>query len=226
MSENKTEVTDYMANLKDIVALETSLCKQEKVLKAFADYTHIPKEPPPYRNTASLGMITLSGTWILFDVFAFFMKYTKIGIGASIFTVALIIFFIVLKVRGTKAYKKLMREYGEYVYVYESVKQLAEANARSRRALEKIYEKSEVYTRYRNLNAVCALYDYLETGKATDIYGSESIYKLYDKEMQKGRIPDKSREIENDITSAEQITEYCEEVNHLLDEIEERNAVV
>lgn len=226
MSENKTEVTDYMAKLKDLVALETSLCKQEKTLKAFADYTYVPKEPPPYRNTASLGMITLSGTWILFDIFAFFMKYTKIGIGASIFTAALIIFFIVLKVRGTKAYKKLMKEYEEYVHVYELVNQLAELNARARRVLETLYEKSDIYTRCRNLNAVCALYEYLETGKAKDIYGPEGVYRLYDKEMQKGRIPDKRREIENDITSAEQIGEYCKEVNDLLDEIEERNAVV
>lgn len=226
MGENRMEITDYMASLKDIVTLETLLCKQEKILKAFGDYTHVPKEPPPYRNTASLGMITLSGTWILFDIFAFFMKYTKVGIGASIFTVALIIFFIVLKVRGTKAYKRLMAEYKEYVYVYELVQQLTELSSRTRRVLETLYEKSEIYTRCRNLNAVCALYDYLETGKATAIYGAESVYNLYDKDMQKGRIPDKSREIENDIISAEQIDVYCKEVNGLLDEMEKRNAIV
>lgn len=219
MSEYKSEVTKYMEELKDIVALEVAKCKQEKVLKAYADYMHIPKEPPPYRNTASLGMITLSGTWILFDAFAFYMKYTKIGIVTSIFTGALILFFIVLQVRGTKAYKRLMTEYEEYVYVYELVKQLAESNERTRRELERLYEKSEVHIRYRNLNAVCALYDYLESKRATDLYGAESIYKLYDKEMKKGHIPDKSREIENNITSAEQIAEYCKEVNRLLDRL-------
>lgn len=225
MSEMKMEITEYMANLKDIVALEASLCKQEKILKAFADYTNVPKEPPPYRNTASLGMITLSGTWILFDIFAFYMKYTKVGIGASIFTIALMIFFIVLKVRGTGAYKRLMAEYKEYVYVYELVQQLTELNSRTRRVLETLYEKSEVYTRCRNFNAVCALYDYLETGKTTAIYGAEGVYKMYDRDMQKGRIPDKSQEIENDIISAEQIDVYCKEVNVLLEEIEERNTV-
>ena len=226
MNENidnpeKKQIEEYLTELKDIVALETSLCKQEKVAKAYADFTYVPKEPPQYKNRASLGMISLSATWVLFDVFAFFMKYTKVGIGASIFTAALIIFFIVIQMRGMKAHEKLMKEYAEYTHVYELVQQLTEPNSRTRRVLEKLYEKSAVYTRYRNLNAVCAIYDYLETGKATDIYGSESVYKLYDKEMQMGRVPDKSREIENDIISAEQITEYCKEVNRLLDEIEE-----
>lgn len=50
---------------------------------------------------------------------------------------------------------------------------------------------------------------------------------LYEKsEVQKGCIPDKSLEIENDIISAEQIDVYCKEANGLLDEIEERNAFV
>lgn len=229
MSGNENEkksIDEYIMELKDIVALETSLCKQEKVAKAYAEYTCAPKEPPQYRNRASLGMISLSITWMIFDAFAFFMKYTKVAIGASIFTAALVIFFIVLEARGKKAQKKLMTEYAEYARVYELVQQLAEPNMRTRRLLERLYEKSVVYTRYRNLNAVCALYDYLESGKVTEIYGSESVYNFYDKEAQKGRIRDREQEIENDITSAEQITEYCREVNRLLDEIEERSAVV
>lgn len=229
MSENnmdsisKKTVEEYMEELEDIAALELSLCKQEKVKKAYADYTHVPKEPPPYRNRASLGMISLSVTWILFDVFAFFMKYTKIGIGASIFTGTLIIFFIVLKMRGTKAYQKLMTEYEEYSHAYELVKQLEEVNQRTRRMLENLYEKSEIYPRYHNLNAVCALYDYLKSGKAAAVHGSESVYRIYDKELQKGCVPDRSREIENDISSVEQIAGYCREVNRLLDDIESKH---
>lgn len=218
----KESVDKYMAKLKNIAALEMSLCRQEKVLEAYGDYTHVPVEPPPYRNRASLGMISLSATWVLFDVFAFFTGYTRIGIGASLFTGALILFFIILKLRGTRAYKKLMAEYEEYVRVYGLVRQLEETGRRTRRILEGMYEKSGVYSRCRNLNAVCALYDFLETGRASAISGPEGVYKLYDKEFQKGRIPDKSREIENDIASEEQMDEFCKEVNHLLDEMEER----
>lgn len=221
--DEKKSVEEYTAELKDIVMLEISLCRQEKTAKVFEDYTYAPKEPPQYRNRASLGMISLSVTWVLFDIFAFFTKYTKIGIVTSIFTVALIIFFIVLKVRGTGAYKKLLTEYEEYCHAYELVKLLEEPNQRTRRMLERLYENSAVYERYQNLNAVCAIYDYLESGRAADIYGSESVYRLYDKELQKGKVPDKSREIESSITSVEQIPEYCRETERLLDEIENRN---
>ena len=190
--DEKKSVEEYMAELKDIVMLETSLCRQEKTLKAYADYTYVPQAPPQYRNRASLGMISLSVTWVLFDIFAYFMKYTKVSVGASIFTAALIIFFIALQRRGIKANQKLLAEYEEY----------------------------------RNLNAVCAIYDYLESGRASDIYGSESVYRLYDKEMQKGNIPDKSREIESNITSAEQIPEYYREIECLIDDIEKRNQII
>lgn len=102
MDERKS-VEEYMAELGDIVRLEISLCGQEKTAGAFADYTYIPKEPPQYRNRASLGMISLSVTWVLFDVFAFFMGHEKVAAGASVFTAALIIFFVVLQMRGIKA---------------------------------------------------------------------------------------------------------------------------
>lgn len=221
--DGKKPVEEYMAELRDIVLLEMLLCRQKKTEEAYTDYTYIPKEPPQYRNRASLGMISLSVTWILFDIFAFFMDYSKIGIGASIFTAALIIFFLVLRARGTKAYQKLLKEYEEYCHVYELVKLLEEPQQRTRRVLESLYEKSAVYDRYRNLNAVCAIQDYLESGRASSIYGPKSVYRLYDKEAQKGNVPDKTREIESEICSVEQIPEYCKKTEELLNEIEERN---
>ena len=220
--DEKKSVEDYMAELGDIVKLEMSLCRQIKTAGAFADYTYVPKEPPQYRNRASLGMIALSVTWVLFDIFAFFTGYMKIGVGASIFTAALIIFFIVLKMRGMRAYRKLLKEYEEYCHAYELVKLLDEPDQRTRRLLESLYEKSAVYERYRNLNAVCAIYDYLESGRASSIYGPESVYRLYDKEAQKGNIPDKSQEIESGVHDVEQIPGYCREIEELLNEIEKK----
>lgn len=221
MDERKS-VEEFTAELRDIVRLEMSLCRQEKIAKSFADYHYIPKVPPQYRNRASLAMISLSVTWALFDIFAFFMGHTKVAVVTSIFTVALVIFFIVLQRRGIKANQKLMAEYEEYCHVYHLVKLLEEPNQRTRRALESLYGRSAVYERYRNLNAVCAICDYLESGRASDIYGPESVYRLYDKEMQKGKVSDKSREIGSGLSSAEQIPGYCRDVGQLLDEIEQR----
>lgn len=220
------DVIAFIRELKDLSALECSLCKQEKVKKAYEEYTMIPKEPPPYRNRAALGMISLSATWVIFDVFAFVMKYTKIAIGASVFTVALILFFVILKVRGTRAQTRLMNEYREYSEKYELVRQLEEPNQRTRRTLEKLYEKSGVYERYRDLNAVCALHEYLDDGRATELYGAGSVYHYYDKEFQKGLVPDIRQEIENDLTSAEQIPAFCADVNELLDRIEKKYKLV
>lgn len=216
------DVIEFTRELKDLSALEQSLCKQEKVKKTYADYTLEPKEPPIYRNRASLGMISLSATWVIFDVFAYVMKYTKIAIGASIFTALLVLLFVVLQVRGRRAQTRLLNEYEEYAKIYELVKMLEKPNQRTRKVLEKLYEKSNVYERYRNLNAVCALYEYLDTDKASEIYGAASVYHYYDKEFQKGRVPDIGAEIENDITSAEQIPEFCADVNELLDTVEKK----
>ena len=69
--DEKKSVEEYMAELGDIVLLEESLCRQKKTAEVYADYTYIPREPPQYRNRASLGMISLSVTWVLFDIFAF-----------------------------------------------------------------------------------------------------------------------------------------------------------
>ncbi len=218
--DEKKSVEEYMAELGDIVMLERSLCGQEKTAKAYGDYTYIPQEPPQYKNRASLGMITLSATWVLFDVFAFFMNYRGIGIGASIFTAALIIFFIVLQTRGKKAYRKLWKEYEEYSHAYELVKLLEEPGRRTRRVLEGLYEKSGIYERYRNLNAVCAIQGYLKSGRALEIYGPESVYRLYDKEAREGNVPDVSLEIESDIQSVEQIPAYCREIEVLLNKIQ------
>ena len=172
------DVIEFTRELKDLSALEQSLCKQEKVKKTYADYTLEPKEPPIYRNRASLGMISLSATWVIFDVFAYVMKYTKIAIGASIFTALLVLLFVVLQVRGRRAQTRLLNEYEEYAKIYELVKMLEKPNQRTRKVLEKLYEKSNVYERYRNLNAVCALYEYLDTDKASEIYGAASVYHI------------------------------------------------
>ena len=66
------------------------------------------------------------------------------------------------------------------------------------------------------------MYEYLDTDKASEIYGAASVYHYYDKEFQKGLVPDISAEIENDITSAEQIPEFCADVNELLDTVEKK----
>lgn len=222
--DEKKSVKEYAAELKDIVMLEKSLCRQEKTAKVYADYTYVPKEPSQYRNRASLGMISLSVTWVLFDLFAFYMGNTKVAVGASVFTAALIVFFLVLQMRGIRANQKLLSEYEEYCHAYELVKLLEEPGQRTRRVLKQLYEKSAVYERYRNLNAVCAIYDYLESGRASEIYGPESVYRLYDKEMQKGRIPDQANEMEGKICPMEEIPAYCREIECLLDEIEKRNS--
>ncbi len=59
-----------------------------------------------YHNRASLAMITLPGAWIVFDLFAFWMGEKTLAIGATIFTIALILFFVFLQIRGKQAEKR------------------------------------------------------------------------------------------------------------------------
>lgn len=219
MSELNLET--YLKNLKEILELETEMCRQKEMQKKFKEYSYIPVEPVPLKNIATLGMISLGATWVLFDVFAFFMKYYKVAIGASVFTVVLLGFFIYLKVHEKTLSEKKRQDYEEYVKKYKTVKLLGELGQRIRRDLDCLYAQAGVFPRYRTLSAVNAICNYIESDRNTNISGSESIYKLYDQELKQGKIKDLESEITCNISTIEELKDYCSTISMRLDEIEE-----
>lgn len=219
MSELNLET--YLKKMKDILELETELCRQKEMQKVFKEYSYIPVEPVPLKNIATLGMISLGATWVLFDVFAFFMKYYKVAIGASVFTAVLWGFFVYLKVHEKTLSEKKRQEYEEYVEKYKTVKLLGEQGQRIRSDLDDLYEQVGVFPRYRTLKAVNAICQYIESGRNTSVSGAESVYKLYDQELKQGKVNDLESEITCNISTIDELRDYCSRMDTRLDEIEE-----
>lgn len=215
-------IAQFVENLKDLMKLETLLAEQEVLLKVFRKYSQTAVRPVPFKNVASLGMLTLTATWTILDVFAFFSGHKQVGIICTVFTIALGLFFLRMKLREKIITENKIDEYEEYMENYRKVMKLDETAQRLRRTLEQIYEAAGVYPRYREMNAVSAILGYLESERATKLTGEESPYKIYDAELSKSRIEDVKKMVAPPIDDVKLIEDYVKKVNTEIDEIEDK----
>lgn len=50
-------------------------------------------------------------------------------------------------------------------------------------ALEKYYNTGVIYHKYRNMNAICSIYEYYISGRCSQLTGHEGAYNLYESEL-------------------------------------------
>lgn len=81
----------------------------------------------------------------------------------------------------------------------------------SRNALEKMYAKDIVYSKYRNLIAVCSLYEYIVSGRCFLLEGPDGAYNVLENEIRLDNIIIKLENIVNLVNSIKQnqYTLYC-----------------
>lgn len=84
--------------------------------------------------------------------------------------------------------KRLQAEYMEQAVLRDALAQLQAQNAESRSTLAKIYDKNIIYPKYRNLPMVCSLYEYLCTGRCSQLEGHEGGYNILEMEIRLDRI--------------------------------------
>lgn len=69
--------------------------------------------------------------------------------------------------------------------------QLSEQHTKTQNALKEYYGVGIIYQKYQSMNAVCCFYEYLVSGRCSQLTGHEGAYNLYESELFACRILDK-----------------------------------
>lgn len=118
-----------------------------------------------------------------------------------------------------KEAKKLHREKIDAVY-NSSISRMKKSLGEVEKTLRALYSMDVVHPKYRDMLAMCSIYEYFETGRCTSLKGADGAYNLYEAELRQNliiarldTIIDKLDEIKNN-----QYMLYCElkETNSIL----------
>lgn len=90
-------------------------------------------------------------------------------------------------------YKADMEEYGKCVERYKgrcekSKQYIWDAGVQLKSALEQLYSADVIYPKYRNLVAVTMIYEYLASGRCSELEGPNGAYNLYEMELRQNII--------------------------------------
>lgn len=86
---------------------------------------------------------------------------------------------------------RYQRELKRYEYCKELEKQTSDKKRETERVLQQLYDRGLLYSKYRNVVAVCSIYEYLESGRCTELTGPDGAYNKFDTELQVRRIEGK-----------------------------------
>ena len=115
---------------------------------------------------------------------------------------------------------RVQRELPRKTLLQKQLKEMKDANQKTKATLEKLYEKNIIHKNYRGLIPVCSLYGYFDTGVCTQLEGHEGAYNKYDTESRLDQI----------IIKMDQVIKHLEEIKEiqwmLYDAVEESNCKV
>ncbi len=97
-----------------------------------------PEDFVPYRNIAGLGLISLTITWIVFDIFAFIVEKAFIGTIAVVVTLILAALTAFLKLQEIRINIRKKAIYNEERDKYDEIQTLSEMSARTDDLLKKV----------------------------------------------------------------------------------------
>ena len=60
--------------------------------------------------------------------------------------------------------------------------------AQTRELLEKFYALNVIFPKYRNMVAICTIYEYFAAGRCTTLVGADGAYNLYESELRQNLI--------------------------------------
>lgn len=91
--------------------------------------------------------------------------------------------------------QKRMDGYILELRVQEEGKRLAAAIDEAKQTLQLLYNANVIYPKYRNLVAVCTIYEYLESKRCTELEGANGAYNLFESELRQDLIISKLDEV-------------------------------
>ena len=144
---------------------------------------------------------------------------------------------IILKERESQADNDWAVSVVEESVLSEKQEEISTALQEAKKNLLDIYSKNILPAKYRSLNAVATLYEYLETGRCNTIEGHGGIYDTYETDLQRGMIIETLTDIRNSMYRIEanqqllyrelqQANRTLSSINSSLTEIEKTNAEI
>lgn len=122
---------------------------------------------------------------------------------------------------------KVEEEYNEQIKAYHiaesALKQLDKPLSETQQILEKLYSADIIFPKYRNMVAMCTIYEYFAAGRCTELNGADGAYNLYESELRQNLIINRLDTIieQLDEIKANQYTLYTElkKTNEILEGI-------
>ena len=111
---------------------------------------------------------------------------------------------------------KVEEEYNEQIKAYHiaesALKQLDKPLSETQQILEKLYSADIIFPKYRNMVAMCTIYEYFAAGRCTELNGADGAYNLYESELRQNLIINRLDTIieQLDAIKANQYTLYTE----------------
>lgn len=98
-------------------------------------------------------------------------------------------------------YKKQYKEYENYINriegeLYSIKKELLDK-------LKDLYDKNILHQKYRNLDAVAAIYDYISTGRCNALEGSDGAYNFYEQRLEREKTDADIKELKTGLKNLE-----------------------
>lgn len=114
---------------------------------------------------------------------------------------------------ATKNYEKAQSEVQLLYKPLEDTKQL----------LAKLYEKDVIFSKYRNMIAICTMYEYFASGRCSELTGANGAYNMYEQELLQNRIINQLEQVNFNLEQVKQnqyiLYQAISETNHALQEI-------
>ncbi|MBQ8804448.1 MAG: hypothetical protein IJZ53_12500 [Tyzzerella sp.] len=86
------------------------------------------------------------------------------------------------KERDSEQYEITKKNYKEMVLELEKVRDA------TKKVLQKLYSVGWIYPKYRNMIAMCTIYEYFSSGRVTALAGPDGAYNLYESELRQNMI--------------------------------------
>lgn len=95
---------------------------------------------------------------------------------------------VILKEKESQANNDWIVSVAEESVLTQKQEEISNALQEAKKNLSDIYSKNILPAKYRSLNAVATLYEYLDTGRCNTIEGHGGIYDTYETDLQRGLI--------------------------------------
>lgn len=103
------------------------------------------------------------------------------------------------------------------------VQLLDEPLADAKRLLAQLYKKDVIFVKYRNMIAICTMYEYFASGRCTELTGANGAYNMYEQELRQNRIIDQLEQVNNNLEQIKHnqyiLYQTISETNQALQEI-------